>query len=439
MIKVGLISLGCAKNLVDSEIVLGMLDASKFECVNTIEESDVIIINTCGFIEASKQESIENILDIVRLNEANKQESIEPKKLVVTGCLVERYKEELKQSIPEVDLWISIKEYPKFNEKLEELLGVEKVEKFNPFVRLLSTPKYMAYLRISEGCNNRCAYCAIPLIRGSFKSRPFEDLIFEAKNLYQKGIKELVVISQDTTRYGSDLNEGKNIVDLLRGLEAIGFYSIRLLYLYPDEISDELINYIASSKAVKPYFDIPLQHASNKILKAMYRRGTMEDYQILIDKIRNKIPNAILRTTYIVGFAGEDDEDFKTLIEFTQKNHFDHMGAFKYSREDNTPAYSYPNQIKENLKELRLAKLMEVQKKISYKNNKARIGEIMEGIVIDYNKSSNVYMLRSYWNAPDDVDGNISFTSKTKLNIGDIVKVKITNAFVYDLFGEAVE
>ena len=439
MIKVGLISLGCAKNLVDSEIVLGMLDASKFECVNTIEESDVIIINTCGFIEASKQESIENILDIVRLNEANKQESIEPKKLVVTGCLVERYKEELKQSIPEVDLWISIKEYPKFNEKLEELLGIKKIEKFNPFVRLLSTPKYMAYLRISEGCNNRCAYCASPLIRGSFKSRPFEDLIFEAKNLYQKGIKELVVISQDTTRYGSDLNEGKNIVDLLRGLEAIGFYSIRLLYLYPDEISDELINYIASSKAVKPYFDIPLQHASNKILKAMYRRGTMEDYQILIDKIRNKIPNAILRTTYIVGFAGEDDEDFKTLIEFTQKNHFDHMGAFKYSREDNTPAYSYPNQIKENLKELRLAKLMEVQKKISYKNNKARIGEIMEGIVIDYNKSSNVYMLRSYWNAPDDVDGNISFTSKTKLNIGDIVKVKITNAFVYDLFGEAVE
>ena len=439
MIKVGLISLGCAKNLVDSEIILGMLDASKFECVNTIEESDVIIINTCGFIEASKQESIENILDIVRLNEVNKQESIEPKKLVVTGCLVERYKEELKQSIPEVDLWISIKEYPKFNEKLEELLGIKKIEKFNPFVRLLSTPKYMAYLRISEGCNNRCAYCAIPLIRGAFKSRPFEDLVFEAKNLYQKGIKELVVISQDTTRYGSDLNEGKNIVDLLRGLEAIGFYSIRLLYLYPDEISDELIDYIASSKAVKPYFDIPLQHASNKILKAMYRRGTMEDYQILIDKIRNKIPNAILRTTYIVGFAGEDDEDFKTLIEFTQKNHFDHMGAFKYSKEDNTPAYSYTNQIKENLKELRLAKLMEVQKKISYKNNKARIGEIMEGIVIDYNKSSNVYMLRSYWNAPDDIDGNISFTSKKPLNIGDIVKVKITSAFVYDLFGEAVE
>lgn len=429
MIKVGLISLGCAKNLVDSEIILGLLNKSNFKCVNTVEESDVIIVNTCGFIEAAKQESIENILDVVKYG----------KKVVVTGCLAERYLDELKKAIPEVDLWIPIRDYSHFNEKIEQLLGVEHVEKFNPFVRMLSTPKYMAYLRISEGCNNCCAYCAIPLIRGRFVSRPFNDVIKEAKDLYSKGIKEIVVISQDTTRYGTDLKENKNIVDLLRELENIGFYSIRLLYLYPDEISDELIDYIASSKAVKPYFDIPFQHSSNSVLKGMYRRGTREEYQSLIDKIRAKVKNPVIRTTYIVGFPGESDEDFLDLLEFTKDNHFDHMGAFKYSREDNTPAYKYPNQVNEKIKELRLAKLMDEQKKISYKNNKAIIGEIMEGIVIDYDSNSNTYSLRSYWNAPDDIDGKISFVSKDKLNLGDIVKVKITSAFVYDLFGEVVE
>ena len=429
MIKVGLISLGCSKNLVDSEIILGMLDASKFKCVNTIEESDVVIINTCGFIEASKQESIENILDVISYH----------KKVVVTGCLTQRYLNELKQSIPEVDLWVPISEYSKLNERLEELLGVKKIEQFNPFVRLLSTPKYMAYLRISEGCNNCCAFCAIPLIRGRFVSRPFLDIIKEAKDLYSKGIKEIAVISQDTTKYGFDLKENKNIVDLLKALEDIGFYSIRLLYLYPDEISDELINFIASSKAVKPYFDIPFQHSSNRLLKSMFRKGVKVNYQALVDKIRNKIPHAVIRTTYIVGFPGESDEDFLDLIEFTKRNKFDHMGAFKYSREDGTAAYNYPEQINEKIKELRLAKIMEIQKKISYQNNKARIGEIMEGIVIDYNSSSNTYSLRSYWNAPDDIDGKISFTSKQKLNVGDIVKVKINNAFVYDLFGEYVD
>ena len=429
MINVGLISLGCSKNLVDSEIILGMLDKSHFKCVNTIEESDVIIVNTCGFIESAKQESIENILEVINLG----------KKVVVTGCLAERYLEELKQSIPEVDLWVPIRDYAKLNEKLEQLLNVNKIEQFNPFVRLLSTPKYMAYLRISEGCNNCCAFCAIPLIRGRFVSRPFIDVIKEAKDLYLKGIKEIAIISQDTTKYGFDLLDKKNIVDLLKELEKIGFYSIRLLYLYPDEINDELIDFIASSKAVKPYFDIPFQHSSNTLLKSMFRKGVKVDYQELIDKIRNKIPHAVLRTTYIVGFPGESDEDFLDLIEFTKKNKFDHMGAFKYSREDGTAAYNYPNQIPEGLKNLRLNKIMEIQKKISYQNNKKRIGEIMEGIVIEVNPNTNTYSLRSYWNAPDDIDGKISFTSNKKLEVGDIVKVKITNAFVYDLFGEYID
>ena len=431
MIKVGLISLGCSKNLVDSEMILGALANSKFEIVNTIEDSDVIIVNTCGFIESAKEESISNILDVVKYG----------KKVVVTGCLVERYLEELKTSIPEINLWIPIREYAHFAEKIESLFA-EKVlvEELNPFVRMLSTPPFMAYLRISEGCNNCCAYCAIPLIRGHFRSRPFNDVVEEAKLLASNGIKELVLISQDTTRYGSDFKDKKTIVDLLKELLKIkDLISFRLLYLYPDEITDELIDLIKENPRIAPYFDIPFQHSSTPVLKGMLRRGTGESYQALIDKIRSKIPHAILRTTYIVGFPGETDEDFVNLVAFTKKNKFDHMGAFTYSREDGTKAYDYKDQIPEALKKARLAKIMEVQKKISYQNNKARIGEVMEGIVVEYNPTNKVYGLRSYWNAPDDIDGKISFVSNKEHKIGDVVKVKITNAYIYDLFGEVVE
>ena len=429
MYKVGLISLGCAKNLVDSEMLLGMLSSSNFEIVNTIEDSDIVIINTCGFIEASKKESIENILDIVRYG----------KKTIVTGCMVERYKKELQESIPEVDLWVSIKEYPHINELIMNLLGDNtKIEKLNPFIRLLSTPDYMAYLRISEGCNNCCAYCAIPLIRGRFRSRSLADLIHEMKLLKDKGIKELVIISQDTTRYGTDFKDGTTIITLLKEALKFNFYSIRLLYLYPDEITHELIDLIKDNPSIAPYFDIPFQHSSNHVLKGMLRRGNAESYQKLIDDIRNKIPNAIIRTTYIVGFPDENEDDFVNLVAFTKKNHFDHMGAFKYSREDGTKAYDYKNQIPENLKVARLNKIMDVQKKISYENNKKHIGEIMEGIVIGYDSKNKLYSLRTYWNAPDDIDGNITFKSEKELKCGDIVKVKITSAFVYDLYGEII-
>ena len=431
MIKVGLISLGCSKNLVDSEMILGALANSKFEVVNTIEDSDVIIVNTCGFIESSKEESITNILDVVKYH----------KKVVVTGCLVERYLDELKESIPEVDLWIPLRDYAHFSERIESLFdNMIEVDELNPFVRMLSTPPFMAYLRISEGCNNCCAYCAIPLIRGHFRSRPFEDVIEEAKQLAKNGIKEVVLISQDTTRYGNDLKEKLTICDLLSEILKIKeFISIRLLYLYPDEITDEFIDLVAKNPRISPYFDIPFQHSSDTVLKGMLRRGTRKTYQELIDKIRVKIPHAILRTTYIVGFPGENDEDFVNLVSFTKKNKFDHMGAFTYSREDGTKAYDYPNQVPETLKKARLAKIMEVQKKISYQNNKSRIGEVMEGIVVEYNPTNKVYGLRSYWNAPDDIDGKISFVSNKEHKIGDIVKVKITNAYIYDLFGETVE
>ena len=431
MIKVGLISLGCSKNLVDSEMILGALANSKFEVVNTIEDSDVIVVNTCGFIESAKEESIANILDVCKSG----------KKVVVTGCLVERYLEELKSSIPEVNLWIPLREYAHFAEKIESLFENKiEVEELNPFVRMLSTPSFMAYLRISEGCNNCCAYCAIPLIRGHFRSRAFNDVVEEAKLLAKNGIKELVLISQDTTRYGSDFKEKTTIVDLLKELLKIkDLISFRLLYLYPDEITNDLIDLIAKEPRIAPYFDIPFQHSSDEVLKGMLRRGTGASYQELIDKIRSKIPHAILRTTYIVGFPGETDNDFVNLVAFTKKNKFDHMGAFTYSREDGTKAYDYKEQVSEALKKARLGKIMEVQKKISYQNNKSRIGEVMEGIVVEYNSTNKVYGLRSYWNAPDDIDGKISFVSNKEHKIGDVVTVKITNAYIYDLFGEVVE
>ena len=412
-------------------MILGALANSNFQVVNTIEESDVIIVNTCGFIESSKEESIANILDVCKTG----------KKIVVTGCMVERYLEELKASIPEVDLWIPLREYAHFSEKIESLFENKiEVEPLNPFVRMLSTPPFMAYLRISEGCNNCCAYCAIPLIRGHFRSRPFEDVIEEAKLLAKNGIKEVVLISQDTTRYGSDLKGTCTICTLLSEILKIKeFISIRLLYLYPDEITDEFIELVKNNPRIAPYFDIPFQHSSDKVLSAMLRRGTEASYQELIDKIRREIPHAILRTTYIVGFPGETDDDFVNLVAFTKKNKFDHMGAFTYSREDGTKAYDYPDQVSEALKKGRLNKIMEVQKKISYQNNKARINEVMEGIVVEYNPTNKVYGLRSYWNAPDDIDGKISFVSNKELKIGDIVKVKITNAYIYDLFGEVIE
>ena len=387
MIKVGLISLGCSKNLVDSEMILGALANSNFQVVNTIEESDVIIVNTCGFIESSKEESIANILDVCKTG----------KKIVVTGCMVERYLDELKASIPEVDLWIPLREYAHFSEKIESLFENKiEVEPLNPFVRMLSTPPFMAYLRISEGCNNCCAYCAIPLIRGHFRSRPFKDVIEEAKLLAKNGIKEVVLISQDTTRYGSDFKEKCTICDLLSEILKIKeFISIRLLYLYPDEITDEFIDLVKNNPRIAPYFDIPFQHSSDKVLSAMLRRGTEASYQELIDKIRREIPHAILRTTYIVGSPGETDDDFVNLVAFTKKNKFDHMGAFTYSREDGTKAYDYPDQVSDSLKKGRLSKIMEVQKKISYQNNKARIGEVMEGIVVEYNPTNKGYGLRS--------------------------------------------
>ena len=428
MKKVALISLGCAKNLVDSENILGLLLKNHYEIINNKDEADILVINTCGFIESSKKESIDTILDNI-----NKKQ-----KVVVTGCLVNRYKDELAKEIPEVDLWISIRDYPRFNQLLATLdHDITNFEGLNDNYRLVSTGSYSAYLKIGEGCSNCCTYCAIPLIRGPYVSRPYEDIITEARKLANDGYKELIVLEQDTTRYGLDLKEKKTIVDLLKGLLEIKELAfIRLLYLYPDEITDELINLIAKEERLTPYFDIPIQHSEDKILKAMNRRGDKAYLTNLFKKIKTKIPNAILRTTVMVGFPGETKEDFDNLISFVKEVKFDHLGAFTYSREEGTKSYDFPHQVREATKQKRLDELMSLQQSISYDLNKKHIGEVMKGLVVG--KENGYYLLRSYFNAPDDVDGKILFRSSKELKEGDITEVRITESYVYDLYGEEI-
>ncbi len=428
MKKVALISLGCAKNLVDSENILGLLLKNHYEIINNKDEADILIINTCGFIESSKKESIDTILDNI-----NKKQ-----KVVVTGCLVNRYKDELAKEIPEVDLWIPIREYKNFNRLLATLdSDITNFEGLNDNYRLVSTGSYSAYLKIGEGCSNCCTYCAIPLIRGPYVSRPYEDTIKEARELASEGYKELIVLEQDTTRYGLDLKEKKTIVDLLKGLLEIKELAfIRLLYLYPDEITDELIDLIAKEERLTPYFDIPIQHSEDKILKAMNRRGDKAYLTNLFNKIKTKIPNAILRTTVMVGFPGETKKEFDNLINFVKDVKFDHLGAFTYSREEGTKSYDYPHQVRESTKQKRLDELMSLQQKISYDLNKKHIGEVMKGIVVG--QENGYYLLRSYFNAPDDVDGKILFRSSRELKEGDITKVRITESYVYDLYGEEI-
>ena len=428
MLKVGLISLGCAKNLVDSENILGLLKHDGYIITPSIKDSDIIIVNTCGFIDSSKKESIETIFEMLSYN----------KKVVVTGCLAQRYEKELKEEIPEVT-FIPIHDYDKFNDLFKK---IDKDLKHNggldDHYRIISTGNYSAYLKIGEGCDNCCSYCAIPLIRGHFVSRPYNEIIEEANHLAESGIKEVIVLEQDTTKYGIDLKEKVNIVNLLNGLLKIEKLDyIRLLYLYPDEISDELIDLIAKEKKLTPYFDIPIQHSETSILKAMNRRGDKEFLRHLFNKIKSKVPNAILRTTVMVGFPGETEEDVDNLIKFMEEIEFDHLGAFTYSHEEGTKSFEFKNQINEKTKKKRLERVMHAQQRISYKRNKQHVGEIMEGLVVGQEKGQ--YLLRSYWNAPDDVDGKIYFSSNKDLKEGEKVKVKIDSAFVYDLQGELVE
>lgn len=430
MKKVALISLGCAKNLVDSENIIALLKYDNFEIVQNIDDADTVVINTCGFIESSKKESLDTIFENLSKD----------KKVIVTGCLAQRYYKELKEEIPEVELFIPIREYDRFNKHLQSVVEEKLPDEggLRDELRIVSTPSYSAYLKIGEGCDNRCTYCAIPLIRGGFVSRKYDEIITEAKKLAKEGKKELIVLEQDTTKYGIDLKDGNNIVSLLKGLLAIKELDyIRLLYLYPDEISDELIDLIANEKRLTSYFDVPIQHSETHILKAMNRRGDKEFLSSLFNKVKARVPNAVLRTTVMVGFPGESEEDVDNLIKFIDEVGFDHVGAFTFSPEEGTKAATLDHQIDEEVKKSRLDKVMKAVQKVAYRRNKTHTGEVMEGMVIG--RKGNEYLLRSYWNAPDDVDGRIIFTSKNKLEEGRNVKVKIKEAYVYDLVGEEEE
>ena len=431
-LKICLISLGCEKNLVDSEIILGMFSEYGYIITPDKKKADVIIINTCGFIEDAKKEAIDTIIDCLDYQKNGT-------KIIVVGCLVQRYYDELVKEIPEVDLYVRIKDYLHLGEKIEEVLGDKIIKKgmcFNPLNRLISTPPYMAYVRISEGCNNRCTYCAIPLIRGSFVSRKKEDILTEVKKLASEGRKEICLISQDVTNYGYDLN-GDNLASLLKDIVSIdGDFYIRLLYLYPDEITDELIEVIKDNKKIMPYFDIPMQSGSDKVLKAMHRRGSRRMVLDLIAKIRKMIPDAIFRTTMIVGFPGEDSDDFNDTLDFIKEAKFNHLGAFKYSPEDDTVAACMDNQIEDNVKTDRYNELMEIQKWISYEANKALIGRKFSVIIEGYSEENNAFFGRSYFLAPDDIDGEIYIEDNKNIELYKEYIVEITDASFYDLFGE---
>lgn len=430
MKKVCLVSLGCAKNIVDSEAILGLFRSDDFSIVTDPNESDLIIVNTCGFINSAKVEGIDTILAMAKYK----------KKLVVTGCLVERYYEELKKAIPEVDLWVKFEdEYTKLPSILQGLFPKEKVnDTFDFSNRVLSTGGYSAYLKISEGCDNFCSFCAIPFIRGRFVSYPEEELVKQAKDLAKSGVKELVLIGQDPTSYGKDFKDKKtNLVSLLTKLADIdGIEFIRTLYLYPEGVSDELLNLIKSNPKFVHYFDIPIQHASDRILKAMNRRDTVKLMRSLFQKIKREIPDAILRTTVIVGFPGENKEDIEDLKAFIKEIGFNHLGVFTYSKEEGTRAARMDGQITKKVKESRRDEIMELQSTISYQKNKELIGRTFKGLVIG--KDNGDYLVRIDYNSPDDIDGNVIMTSELEHHNGDIVFIEITNVFVYDLFGHEI-
>ena len=427
--NIGFISLGCAKNQVDSEEILSYLKRNGFEIVSDPELSDIIIVNTCAFIEQAKVEAIRTILDMTTYK----------KPLIVIGCMAQRYYEELKQEIPEIDLIIPIEDYSKFGERLNELLPKLKLKgRIDPTKRYYTSKAHEAYLRISEGCNNRCSYCAIPLIRGNFISVDMNTLKQELENMVKDNIKAITIISQDTTKYGSDI--GFSIVDLLKEVcKHKEFEFVKLMYLYPDEIDEELIDFYAEHKELSPYFDLPLQHSSNKVLKLMNRRGTREENLALIKKFKSKVPHAILRTTMMVGFPGETEEDFEDLMSFIDEIEFDHLGCFTYSKEEDTPSYDFPNEVPTKIKNERLKKLMKKQMRISYKLNKQRLNKIYKFMVQEYDEKNMCYYGVSDLYAPDDIDGKLYVYSKKPLNQGDIVNVKIINVpNVYDLEAEVI-
>ena len=450
--KIGFVSLGCSKNLVDTEKTIGIFKANNYEIVNKPEEADVIVINTCGFIESAKEEAINTILEMA---EYKKKKC---KYLIVMGCLVERYKEELEKAIPEVDLWIKYSEYNSLWKKIQELLKDEnnsiknkvncyiknkqnqnsnKYEKFDQVEeRVVSTGNNYAYLKIADGCSNRCTYCAIPYIRGPQISRKMEDIIKEANKLANDGYKELILIAQDTTKYGTDIYGKPMLVELMKDISKIDKIKwIRFLYAYPETISDELIKLVKEDDKICKYFDIPIQHISDTVLKRMNRQSDGKSIRKLISKIREEIPDVVLRTTVIVGFPGETKEDFEELYEFLKEAKFDKLGCFAYSKEDGTPAARIKEQVYPMTKKSRYNKIMSLQKEISKQNLEKRIEQQVEVLIEDKTFDGKTYIGRTYMDVPD-IDGIAYLNTNKKLQEGDFAKAKIVDVSNYDLILE---
>lgn len=400
--------------------MIGYYKEKGYEIVNNPEEAEILVINTCGFIESAKKEAIDTILEMADYKSKN------CKKLIVTGCLVERYKEELEKALPEVDLFIPIKEYDKIFDKLDYMK------------RTITTGKNYAYLRIADGCSNYCTYCAIPYIRGPLKSRTLEDVLEEAKRLSKEGYKEIILVAQDTARYGMDIYSESKLVELLKELCKLNFKWIRFLYAYPEMITDELIDVVANNEKICNYFDIPIQHISDTVLKRMGRKSNGASIREVIKKIRNKIPNVVIRTSLIVGFPGEKESDFDELYSFVKETKFERLGVFKYSKEEGTPAVKLKEQIPEERKEERYDQIMSLQQEVSAENNQKIIGQKLECIIDGLTDDGEMYVTRSYRDVPD-TDGFVFVNKEKEHKVGDFIECIVKEAYEYDLIAEELK
>lgn len=440
--KVGIVSLGCDKNRVDSEIMLSNLAQNGFEIVNDEREADIIIVNTCGFIESAKEESIETILEMAQYKKNGRLKAI-----IASGCMAQRYKEELIREIPEIDGIVGVGSYNEISNVINEIINKnDKIVRLGEInyrleyeKRILSTPSHFAYVKIAEGCSNNCSYCIIPKLRGKYRSKKMDEIIKEVNELALQGIKEIIIIAQDTTMYGIDIYKKKMLSELLRRIERIdGIRWIRVMYSYPEGIDDELIKTVKESNKILSYFDIPLQHINNDILKSMRRRITKEKIINLIEKIRFEIPDAVIRTSLIVGYPGETEKEFNELKEFLEEYKLNRVGIFTYSREEDTLAASLPNQVDDSIKEKRRDILMKQQAGISLSNNKGLIGKIMD-VIIDGRRTGSTYYGRTFGDAPDIDQQVIVNSKKNDNNAGDILKVKISKVYMYDLLGDVYD
>ena len=438
--RICLISLGCAKNQVNSEQMLYLLNQAGHEVVGEVDGCDVAIVNTCGFIDSAKTEAIETILSAAELKAAG-----EVKKILVTGCLSQRYRDEMMAELPEIDGMMGTADYGDIVSAVEQVMAGEDCTHFSDIngaveelPRVLSTPTHFAYLRIAEGCSNSCAYCIIPKLRGRYRSRPMEDILTEARALAADGVKECIVIAQDITRYGIDLYHEKKLPELLRELCKLDFHWIRLHYLYPDTITDELIDTIAAEPKICKYIDMPIQHCSDTILKAMRRRETHAGLLALMEKLRARIPGVVLRTSLITGLPYEDEAAFDELCEFLRETHIERAGVFPYSPEEGTPAAEMPNRVDTAEAERRAELVVDVQSRIMDDFNESRMGDLTEVLCEGFDPQSMQYMGRSYAESPD-IDGHIYFTSEADVDPGDFVTVRITGAMDGELVGEREE